>query len=49
MQNGKELFLSGGEGTNKIKEPQCLQYEYDSCLLMSNFYLECITKNNLKI
>lgn len=44
VQNGEELFLSGGGRTNKIKKLQCSQHECDSCLLMSNFYLECITK-----
>lgn len=46
MQNGEELFLSWGGGTNKIKKPQCSKHEFDFCLLTSDFYLECITNNN---
>ena len=44
MRNGKELFLSSG-GKNQ-QNKKISKHEFDSSLLMSNLYLECITNNN---
>jgi len=42
----KSYWGGRGEDTNTMKKPQYSKHEFDSSLLMSNFYLECIVNNN---
>lgn len=43
----KNYFSLEWAKTNQKKnKPQCSKHQFDSSLLMSNFYLECIPNNN---